>query len=189
MTRTGFASILSLALAVSSCGDNRPVSPAAPTPTAVGPSGPVPTPPSGELIKGAVYDTAFRPIVGALVEVMDGPTAGLSTTTDGTGGFSLTGTFDETTRFRASKEGHVTATGTLRPSCAACNPHRWIFFYLESPIPPTNIAGDYTLTFIADAACASLPNEMRTRTYAANISPASSSQYIRFALPSSMSRS
>jgi hypothetical protein len=35
--------------------------------------------------------------------------------------------------------------------------------------PPVNMAGDYTVTFMADSACTALPNEMRTRTYAATI--------------------
>lgn len=34
-----------------------------------------------------------------------------------------------------------------------------------------NIAGDYTLTFIADTGCADIPDELRTRTYAATIAP------------------
>ena len=34
------------------------------------------------------------------------------------------------------------------------------------------LAGDYTLTFTADSTCANLPDELRTRTYAATIAPA-----------------
>jgi hypothetical protein len=37
---------------------------------------------------------------------------------------------------------------------------------------PVSVAGDYTLTFIADASCTTLPDEARTRTYAATITPA-----------------
>jgi hypothetical protein len=37
-----------------------------------------------------------------------------------------------------------------------------------------NIAGDYTVTFIADSACIDLPSAMRTRTYGATITPSSS---------------
>jgi hypothetical protein len=106
------------------------------------------------------------------VEVVDGPQAGLSTTSDASGGFSLTGIFDEATRFRATKEGYVTATRTLQPFCAPCNPNWWINFALEVPAAPVNVAGDYTLTFVANDACGNLPNEVRIRTYNATIPPA-----------------
>jgi hypothetical protein len=35
--------------------------------------------------------------------------------------------------------------------------------------PPVQVAGDYTLTFTANSACANLPDELRTRTYDATI--------------------
>jgi hypothetical protein len=40
--------------------------------------------------------------------------------------------------------------------------------------PAVDIAGDYTLTFIADSTCTALPSELRTRTYVATITPRSS---------------
>jgi hypothetical protein len=45
-----------------------------------------------------------------------------------------------------------------------------VVFYLPAIAPPVSIAGDYTLTFIADSAC-DLPDELRTRTYMATITP------------------
>ena len=135
----------------------------------------VPAPPfalNGELISGVVYDSGLRPIAGARVEFLDGPQAGTFTTADGKGGFSLTGTVDDTTRFRASKEGHVTATATVLPNCDRCNPRRWVFFYLAVLESSVALAGDYTLTFTADSACANLPDELHTRRYAATIVPA-----------------
>jgi hypothetical protein len=98
-TRAGFV-LLVLAQGMAGCDDSRsPVSPAAPpgTPGSV----------NGELISGTVSDTAFRPLAGARVELIDGPQAGMSTTSDAQGSFSFTATVDDTTRFRASKEGHV----------------------------------------------------------------------------------
>lgn len=38
---------------------------------------------------------------------------------------------------------------------------------------PADIAGDYTLTFIADGACAGLSDRARERTYPATIAPSS----------------
>ena len=76
---------------------------------------------------------------------------------------------DDTTRFRAGKEGHVTATVTIRPDCDRCNPRRWVFFYLDVLASPVPITGDYTLTFVADSSCTNLPAELRMRSYAATI--------------------
>src|SRR5207247_2142161 len=39
---------------------------------------------------------------------------------------------------------------------------------LETLVPPVRVAGDYTVTFIADTAC-DFPNDLRTRTYAATV--------------------
>ncbi|MGE3840454.1 MAG: carboxypeptidase-like regulatory domain-containing protein [Vicinamibacterales bacterium] len=121
-----------------------------------------------------VLDTGFRPLVGARVEVVDGPEAGRSATTDENGSFSWTGSFDSTTRFRASKEGHVNATQAWKCSVAVCGPGAatpWVGFYLDVLAPPVDIAGHYTLTILADATCADLPDEARSRTYAATVSP------------------
>jgi hypothetical protein len=128
-------------------------------------------------ISGFVLDTGFRVVGGARVEVIDGPQAGMSSTVDATGTFSLTGTFDSTTRFRATKDGYVTATQTWSCSVDTCGGQGaspWLGFYLASSLAaPVDIAGDYTLTFIADSACTDLPDEVRTRTYEATIVPSS----------------
>jgi hypothetical protein len=156
------------AVGLSGC-DSSPKSPVAPS------QGPQSAPqPTGIQVAGTVSDAAWRPLAGARVEVVDGSQAGLSTIVGANGEFRLTGAFDETSRFRATREGHVAATWPLPPRCANCNPNWWIHFSLESLAPHANIAGDYTLTFIADSACADLPNEARTRTYVATITPASS---------------
>ena len=105
------------------------------------------------------------------MELLDGPQAGLSATTDARGEFSLIGTVDDTTRFRASKDGHVTADATILPACERCHPSRWVHFYLNVLDPPVPIAGDYTATFFADSACANLPDELRTRSYEVTIAP------------------
>ena len=137
---------------------------------------PLPTPqpvpqPTPFQVTGYVFDTVNRALAGARVEVLDGPQAGTSTTSDTAGAFSLTGTFDGTSRFRASKEGYVAATQTF----SLIVTRRSIFFALDVPAGPVNIAGDYTLTFSADSACADqLPTDVRTRTYLATITPVSS---------------
>ncbi len=133
---------------------------------------PVATVNSSELIKGTVSDSAFRPIAGARVELLDGPQAGASTTTNAAGEFVLSGTVDDTSRFRASKTGHVAADATIVPDCDRCMPRRWVHFYLGVLDAPVAISGDYTVTFTAGSACTTLPDELRTRSYEATIGPA-----------------
>jgi hypothetical protein len=153
-----------------------PRTPAAPTGTSAPTFVPLPTvspaPTGAQSISGVVYDSGLRPLAGATVELLDGPQAGASTTTDSRGNFSLVAIVDDTARFRAAKDGHVAATVTIRPDCDRCHPRRWVFFYLDLLASPVPIAGDYTLTFVADSSCTNLPAELRTRSYAAAIEPA-----------------
>jgi hypothetical protein len=149
-------------LATALCGCDR--SPASPSPDeAPGAEG------TAIQLAGSVSDGAWRPLAGARVEAVDGPQAGASTTTDGNGEYRLSGRFDDTTHFRASKDGHVASTWPLPPACAPCNPDWWINFSLESLASHPNLAGDYTLTVIANEACTMLPDEFRTRSYDATV--------------------
>jgi hypothetical protein len=91
----------------------------------------------------------------------------MSTTADANGSFSLSGTFDDATRFRATKDGHLAATQVYRTFPWVSG--RYLIFSLEVPAPPVNMAGDYTLTFIANSACADLPTDLRRRSYDATI--------------------
>ncbi len=142
-----------------------------PGPTAPTGSTSVPAALPGEFIRGEAQDSAFRPIPGAKIEILDGPQAGTTTTSDAGGEFSLQGIVNDATKFRASKEGYLTTTATLGPACDRCNPTRWIYFYLEVLEPPVNLAGNYTVTFNADTACVNLPDELRMRSYDATIRP------------------
>jgi hypothetical protein len=84
----------------------------------------------------------------------------------------LTGAFDATSRFRATKEGHAAAEWPLPAPCEPCNPDWWLHFSLEALAPHPNIAGTYTLTLVANGACAGLPDDLRTRRYEATVTPA-----------------
>src|SRR5262245_53019830 len=80
----------------------------------VQPPPPAPQPGTAQTtLKGVVTDSAFRVLPGATVEILDGPQAGRSALTDATGWFTLVGVFEDTTRLRASKEGHITTNGTV----------------------------------------------------------------------------
>lgn len=137
--------------------------------TAPSPSGPTPIPqaPSSGPVSGGVYDTAYRPLAGAVVEALDGSRAGTSTTADAEGAFTFEGVFDGTTRFRASRDGHVANVLFVD----ARRTPRGIDFYLLPTTQPVNLAGDYTMTVTADAACTDMPAEARSRTYRAAIVP------------------
>jgi Carboxypeptidase regulatory-like domain len=136
----------------------------APTPT------PSPSPTPGVVrIVGSVQDTAFRPLADVNVEMTDGPQAGASTTTNSSGQFAFSGTFAPgTITFRISKAGYADVMQTLK--VPSTGPNAGVpFTILQSLAPPVNIAGDYTLTFVADSMCTQIPEELRIRTYEALI--------------------
>jgi hypothetical protein len=110
------------------------------------------------------------------VEVIDGPRAGLSAIAGSTGAFTFAEPFAEMTLFRATHEGHIAAMVSWKSGL----PDRpWLALTLGVPAPPARIAGNYTLTFIADSICASaLRADLRTRTYAATITDMSQPNYL-----------
>ena len=156
------------------CGS--PQTPLGPTSSPV--SAPVVPPPgsppatTSHPLQGQVLDTAFRPIADARIEVMSGPNAGRSTMSRSDGQFAFIEGFDDSTAVRAIKDGFITSTATLRPLCSACR-YYYHTFYLAIPAPSVNIAGDYTLTLLADASCSALPAALRSRVYDVRIAPAS----------------
>lgn len=173
-----FLNLVGFALLAASCGGNEgAVAPLPTSPSALPAPVVAPAPrTSVESIRGFVLDTGFRAVPGARVEVVDGsPHAGTSTTSSASGEFTLVGTFTEATTFRAAKDGYVTATQRWSCSVATCpgvfNANPWLGFYLAVPAAPANIAGEYTITFIADSACSDLPEDVRVRTFAATITP------------------
>ncbi len=146
-----------------SCGDSQRSQPTAPTTTAA-------LPPADALfIKGTVYDTAYRIVVDARVEVLDGPQVGLATTSDSRGYFTLVGAFDDSTSFQASKAGYTVGIEKLQPFCERCNPQRWVHFALDVPGEPAVVSGNYDVTFAVDPTCGGFPIELRRRTFAATI--------------------
>ena len=152
------------------CGDSSLAPPTSPTqlPSPVTLDPPRPPSLSQTRFNGDVYDTASRRVAGATVEILDGPQAGVVTTTDDAGRFSFMGSFDDTIRVRASKPGHVSKTQTSRVPCEMCA--RYSGFQLEVEMAPIDLSGRYTLSFIADsAACTGIPVTARARSYNATI--------------------
>ena len=134
--------------------------------------GATPTSPSGTpvnasrvvTIRGLVQDAVSRPIVDARVIIVDGPQAGLSTTTNDEGRFAFIPftTRAELTALRVEKDGYT-------PS----NP-RWhapddITVLLRS-LTSLDIEGQYAITFAAAAECTQLPSAVRSRTFTAVVS-------------------
>lgn len=155
-----------------SCGDGK--SPAQPTPSLPAPTQPVFS------LSGRVTDTAYRPLSGARVEVIDGLRAGTVATTDEAGRFSMPEPFTGAITVIASKDGHrpdsrTVPLGRLPPGESG---GRWeLAFYLEPLGPSANAAGVYTLRLTADSACTNLPADARTRTYTATIVPGGGSSH------------
>jgi hypothetical protein len=153
------------AMGFAGCSDSSIVTP----PTAPSSLAGLPAPAPGQLVSGTVSDSALRRISGATVELLDGPQAGASAMTNAMGQFAISGTVDDATRFRASKDGHVPVIATIQPDCERCNPRRWVHLFLNVPETPAALAGDYTLTFTADAACGNIPDDLRVRSYSVNV--------------------
>lgn len=151
--------VISVALIATAC-NNGSTLPVPPTP--VPPMQPAPV-----ALYGYVSDTAFRPVPGVRIDVLDGSQAGLFLTSDVAGRFSYLAPFDSPETLRLSKEGYLSRTvATQRPRGGS----PYAVVRLESAAPPAaDLEGSYTLTVVADARCTNLPDEVRTRTYTATI--------------------
>lgn len=150
-------------------------------PTVASTPPPPPVNPNVVSVGGYVDDTAWRPLSGVRVEVLDGPHAGVFAMSNSDGSFNLTGEFDEATRFRASLPGHHDVTAVVY-RCAPCIPTLRLYFVLEPEAQSAILSGDYTLTFIADAACTTLPPDYRRRSYPVTLTPSGLSSRMVIAL-------
>ena len=160
--------LIAFALFAGACGHsptgNSPVTPTAPASVQ-----------NVARIRGVINDTAFRPLAGVRVEIVDAPQAHAPVVSDANGMFSFSGALvGATVTLRATKEGYVTATRTLDQRLFSGGNMAGIGIDLEPLAPSVKIeAGDYSLTVIADSACTDIPNDVRTRIYGATISPES----------------
>ena len=153
------------------CDSTSPLAPTPRVPDLPGSSTPPTANQNAIVLAGTVVDNIWRPLAGARVEVLDGPNAGLSVITAANGSYRLIGEFDSSTRFRATSSQHRERTLPMPPRCATCNPNWWLHFSLETEAASVDLAGAYSLTFVADPACTTLPEEFRQRTYPATVRP------------------
>lgn len=109
-------------------------------------------------------DTSDASLGGAVVAVTAGAVSGLSAITAPNGHYALYGVTGET-RVQVTKEGYQTRVETI-----ITTDHRTENFALRLVDPRQNVAGTYTLVIAAADSCRSkLPEELRTRTYAAHV--------------------
>ena len=122
----------------------------------------------GNYVDGTVTDTAFRPLTGARVEILDGRYAGASRSADQHGNFQFIGATSGAVTLRANRDGFESATmvAEWRPRLT----RGWTNFLLNPFESPLAIAaGRYTLTVTSDPStgtgCADFPAELATRFY------------------------
>lgn len=158
-----------LAPLVAACsGHDRTMAPTGPT--AVPAAAPVSSAP---FIRAIVQDSAFRPLAGARVEALDGASAGAAGVADGNGVVTVNGTFTSGMQFRATHNGHESVTQTWSCNAPACgnNAQPWLYYQLRPDAPALDLAGEYTITLTAASSCTTLPQESRSRSYAASLTP------------------
>ena len=158
-----------LLLCLASACDDR--SPAAPTPAPAQPPPAVPAAPAPSAApqaRGWITDTAFRPVSGVRIDVVDGPTAGASGTSGPDGSFYVSVPLDQEFVVRATKAGYVDAVAAFTTYSTSYG----IFFrgYLtisSSDAPVVFEPGAYTVTL--DFPCSEIPADLRTQTFQATV--------------------
>jgi hypothetical protein len=124
-------------------------------------------------LSGKVVDNAGVSIPGALVSIVGGGGTESTVLSDAGGRYELRGLPAGAITVRASKEGYVDSTSNLQlPRTFPAD------FMLSFTGPSFDLAGNYTVTFTADAACTQLPEGTRTRTYSASVTPTSLNHYL-----------
>ena len=106
MTIRSVITLLVLAYSLTGCNSRSPMAPA----PASQPGVSVPQPTTAYEVFGYVADTAFRPLAGVEVEIVDGPQAGMRLTSGAAGAFTYSATFGGSVTVRATKDGYITAT-------------------------------------------------------------------------------
>lgn len=116
------------------------------------------------IVAGFVREPGNLPVADAIVEVIDGPSAGRSAQTDLFGRFNLTPVGGDLVTVRVTRDGYATATRQLTLSDDLPD----LDLELPPAMSPINLSGEYQLTIEAAPACA-LPQEVRQRQYTATI--------------------
>ena len=156
MTITRSIVLLAVAQVLTGCGSSRPL---------VGPSSVPPAPsPAGRDTGSRVTSPiprSERSLASGLLCSMDRRQV-LAVTSDAAGRFSLSGEFGDATTI-SRDQGRSCLAPPSRSQSQMPERARVLDLYFRLAVfdPPANIAGDYALTFTADASCTSLPAEAR----------------------------
>ena len=132
------------------------------------PSGPAPS--SGPQARGYVADSAFRPLSGVRVEVVDGPTAGTSSISGSDGWFLVSIASDRAGEFtvRATRAGYVTVQQSFRSYTSSYGTFIDGYVSLTPTDPPAVFEpGAYSITL--DFPCTEIPADLRTQTFPATV--------------------
>jgi hypothetical protein len=126
--------------------------------------------PAGTGILAGHITQAGLPVVGATIQVVGGPYAGRSTTSDGSGFYRFYGIVGDL-QIRVSKDGYTDLTKVITVSPFA-TPRRdqTLDFDMSLAGTPVALAGTYLVTLRASAACGGkLPSDAMVRNYTAMI--------------------
>ena len=158
---SGFTIAL-VALLSGRCGD-RPVAPSPSRQTPTVPAPPAPPSTSTYRINAEVSAPDFSPVVGAQVEVIDGPHAGVFCTSDRDGRCTLPAMFSgaPTPQVQATSDAFNPRIAQF-PSCCLGGEDTTIYFRLTTLATPPRIAGSYSLTVRPSRTCPAFEPEART---------------------------
>lgn len=149
--------VLSLATCLG-CDSASPAS--APSPV------PPPTPAPFEFsLSGTVYNTAWRPLAGALIQVVAGSGSGASAVSDLAGHYELPGPFTGSIILLAEKPGYAPVTIEHRASVSGQSQRDFVLLTPET----ADLAGEWSVRFEASDSCQEIPDAIRTRVYMASI--------------------
>jgi hypothetical protein len=124
--------------------------------------------PAGTGIVGGHVTQSGFPVAGTTIEVVGGPFAGKTATSDPGGLYRLYGVAADL-QIRASKDGYVAVTKPITVTAFA-TPRRdqVLDFEIQSVVKPPALAGNYRATLTASATCrGKLPSDALIRNYVA----------------------
>ena len=115
------------------------------------------------ILQGTVREPGFI-VSGATVAILDGPSAGLSRTTDSGGAYRFYG-LSGTVNVQVRKDGYVAMTQQV----SMAQDQVLDFALTPNRLPGVIASGTYRATFTASKSCTQLPDDAKSRTYTATL--------------------
>jgi hypothetical protein len=168
LRRVARVSPVLIALTVGACtGATNVPAPTAPTTVAI----PLPAAHSYQSLSVFVSN-AIEDVIGATVQLLDGPGAGTTAVTDSTGyaTFQVAGSVPSDIKLRVSADGYVTDEESVPVCCTGPAAGSARVDFLVHPVHPLALApGSYTLTITSNNGCADMPAAVQTVDLAATV--------------------